>query len=378
MSMGGNHDDMSGALSFRAAVVKLDAAQKMATFYIMNTSPNRNHWGVTEKALGEAAPTIKGKPIGSGKGYKLGHFSPEESMNHGSFVDQSVKGSYMTATAKISDDQVWSKLEEQEWGPISVVISYFGAECSECGANIMEEGFNHSHLQKGIGYFKVTSFKFDRVDFVKDPAYPQAGIMEMAQAEDLSPNILQLAAGYYHSTGGAPGSSDPDEKRKRQNMTEKTVEELTAELQEKAKELDKVKADLKTATETIGTLSTQMAGFTDLKDRLDRYEASRHQDLVNQVAQARFDADLCKDLEAEKEALKDRADADLGLLLADAKLVKEKIRTQTKPVIKATYDDDKDQKTALEAAFEDARSRLIPDPKALFNRLGAEYPGGNN
>ena len=57
-------------LTFLAGLHKLDAATRTATFYIMNTSRNRNRWGVTEKALAEALPSLKGKKLGMGKDYR--------------------------------------------------------------------------------------------------------------------------------------------------------------------------------------------------------------------------------------------------------------------------------------------------------------------
>ena len=80
MSKQHNHE-----LVFIAGLHRLDAANKKAVFYLMNTSRNRNRWGVTQKALDEALPSLLKKPLGMGKDYKLGHFPDEESMNVGLF-----------------------------------------------------------------------------------------------------------------------------------------------------------------------------------------------------------------------------------------------------------------------------------------------------
>ena len=62
---------ISHELVFIAGLHRLDAANKKAVFYLMNTSRNRNRWGVTQKALDEALPSLLKKPLGMGKDYTL-------------------------------------------------------------------------------------------------------------------------------------------------------------------------------------------------------------------------------------------------------------------------------------------------------------------
>ena len=57
----------SHELVFIAGLHRLDAANKKAVFYLMNTSRNCNRWGVTQKALDEALPSLLKKPLGMGK-----------------------------------------------------------------------------------------------------------------------------------------------------------------------------------------------------------------------------------------------------------------------------------------------------------------------
>ena len=56
--------------NFFASLLNLNENEHTAKFYIMNTSPNRNRWGVTAQALDEALPTLIAKKIGLGKDYK--------------------------------------------------------------------------------------------------------------------------------------------------------------------------------------------------------------------------------------------------------------------------------------------------------------------
>jgi hypothetical protein len=54
----------------------------------MNTSRNRNRWGVTDKALEEALPTLKGKAIGMGANYKIDRHYPEgQTLDSGQLIE---------------------------------------------------------------------------------------------------------------------------------------------------------------------------------------------------------------------------------------------------------------------------------------------------
>ncbi len=86
-----------------------------ATFYLMNTTPNRNKWAVTDKALQEAIPTLPGKTIGCGPDHKIDQHYPNP-VNVGHFIHAEKPDSYALGTATITDSTAWSKLAEGEWG----------------------------------------------------------------------------------------------------------------------------------------------------------------------------------------------------------------------------------------------------------------------
>jgi len=337
----------------------------------MNTSMNRNRWGVTAKSLEEGAPTIKGKAIGSGKGYKTdGHYPEGETIDVGEFSSWEIPGSYMTATAVISDDTAWSNLKAGDWGPISVVLDAFEAHCSKCGEDVLDEGFEHDHLASNQGYLVVDSFKFVRVDFVDNPAYPQAGVMDVSAAGDLSP-IITLAAGYYQgsqSTGPGPGSRVPDEKKEKKLMT---PEELQAKLEEKEREIkelqkkvdgiDAIKAELEELKAAADDNDDEDPEVKGLKERLDKLDAERHDGLVVACAEARFKAGLATDLEQEKERLKAFTDPYLVTLTGDAEEYMKKLKAASPPRRpKANYDDD-EELTGFDAAFKASKDRLFPE-----------------
>ena len=72
----------------------------------MNTTKNRNRWAVTDKALEEGLPTLKGKPIGMGAGYKIDkHYPDGQTLDSGKFVSTEKPGAYALGTASIEDDE---------------------------------------------------------------------------------------------------------------------------------------------------------------------------------------------------------------------------------------------------------------------------------
>lgn len=195
-------------LIFRAAVhsVITGAEEHLATFYLMNTSENRNRWGVTDKALEEALPALIGKPVGCCEGYEIKRHC-KNPMNIGKWVATDKPDGYALGTIEITDPHVWEKLTAGEWGPVSVVITSYRESCSRCGENITEDPFAHDHVKEGTAYVVVESFNFSRVDFIEDPAYPQAGLLKLgAEAR------LELCAGYYtsQSIGGQRMNKDRD------------------------------------------------------------------------------------------------------------------------------------------------------------------------
>jgi len=341
----------------------------------MNSSPNLNRWAVTEKALKEGAPTIKGKPIGSGTEYRIDkHYPDDETIDVGTFSMSSVQDGYMTATAKITDNKAWDLLKANEWGPISVVILSYKSSCSECGADVNDEGYDHEHIKAGA-HINVESFKFHRVDFVDDPAYPQAGMIDLsAQVEDKS-QILTLAASYYaasHSNGAGPSSGGhhshtvpkTDDKRKKKSMTEPTVKELQAELESLSTERDDLTAKVDNLETEIETLKAARDSGDDsvelkeLRDEIDAMKASTHSDLVEATARSRFDAELVKDLKVEIERLGDFSAAHLEDLMADAKLVKAR-DSKVKREPRADFGDTTEDLDEFEAARKIVALRTI-------------------
>ena len=191
--------------SFIASTLSLDLkTQQTAVFYIMNTSRNRNRWAVTDRSLEQALPTLKGKSIGLGAGYKTDkHYPAGETIDVGKFIAAEKPGSYALATAEFQDPKTWELMKAGTLRAISVVIYSHQDTCSKCGCDLssIRDPYGQHQCLAAAGssaYVQVDSFVFKRVDFVDIPAYSQAGLLEMSAAGPASyQRALELAANYY-------------------------------------------------------------------------------------------------------------------------------------------------------------------------------------
>lgn len=183
--------------------VETGEEKRLATFYLLNTSLNRNNWRVTDKALKDALPGLLGKPLGCIPGYRVNHV--HEPIRVGRWVRVEKPDGYALATAEITDPVAWEKLGSGEWGPVSVVIRAFKVTCSECGWDIT--GSPDKHVASGGSHEVIESFVFDRVDFVAEPAYPQAGLLtldHLAWADGGAAAMYQASAVPFEETAEAP------------------------------------------------------------------------------------------------------------------------------------------------------------------------------
>jgi hypothetical protein len=336
---------------FYAAVYSVETGEEknLATFYLMNTTVNRNGWGVTDKALEEALTTILRKSIGCGPEYRVDQHYPEP-MQVGHFIRSEKPDGYALGTAEITDGTVWENLTSGKWGPISVVILSYRESCSFCGEELtgLEEPFEHKCIQEKAGFLLVESFVFDRVDFVDVPAYPQAGYVCIAAQQPVS---LELLAGFYEgnsqSTGqaqGSPGKNPDPELEKRKNMSE------TEQLQEQIQELQAKN------TELVDSKKGLEARVEQLEEELESMLLAIHNELAEEVLQARIKAGLVEDQEEERDTLRAIQDEVLESLLEDAHKVRAKLDSlSTKPKAKYAPVDS----NQLKAAIDEARARLF-------------------
>jgi hypothetical protein len=310
--------------SFLASIQKLTESTHTADFYIMNCSVNRNNWKVTKQALEEASPTIKKAPLGLGKDYKTGHYPDEESINIGKFTAYEQKGNYLQATATIEDPKAWNMMKNGELAAVSVVITVYRENCSLCGENLaelQEHWREHPCIKSGKACSQIESFKFHRVDFVDDPAYPQAGVQEMSAQADVS-QPLRLYAAYYESQGDA---SNKPSVLGEQTMSETPQDKKIAALEAANKEWQE-KAE------------ASAAEVAALKAQLEAIQKAQHEALVAEVLAARKEAGLADQCEAkEKEMLTAQTDAVLQIMKTDAQKTAAKLQAATENPPKAQF-----------------------------------------
>jgi len=306
---------LSHELVFIAGLHRLDAANKKAVFYLMNTSRNRNRWGVTQKALDEALPSLLKKPLGMGKDYQLGHFPDEESINVGLFSAFENKGNYALGTVDITDDKVLGMLEAGELGPISSVILPYYDTCSVCGEVLDANWESHPCIAENKAFSEVQSFEFHRFDFVDVPAYPQAGFMNFASIRDDKTVPLTLLASVY-SNSRFPNLQEQNK------VSEKQENEKIAALEQRA---TKAEADLKKAQDDA---SANAAKVNELSAELKAIKDEKHAGLVEQAYRARVEAGIAGVEKTDREMLAALDDKNLNLFTIEAVKIAKVVSTQ--------------------------------------------------
>ena len=330
-------------LSFVAGLHRLDVANKQAIFYLMNTSRNRNRWGVTAKALDEALPSLLKKPLGLGKDYVQGHFADANSIDVAAFSAYENKGNYAFGTADFSDCNALLKLEAGDLGPISAVIYPYYSTCSKCEEPLGENWDKHDCIASNQGYAVVHSFEFARFDFVDVPAYPQAGFMNFAGRKDKTVPLTLLAGVYEFSWS-------PKLQEQKKKVSETCENEKITALEQNNRQLE---ADLKKAQKDAEDAGKRIS---ELSSKLKAIEDEHHADLVEQAYRARVEAGVAGDEVAEREMLTKQSDDTLKLLASDAKKVASKIVAQGQFSPKTKYSSA--SQDSLEAAMKAQRARL--------------------
>jgi len=348
--------------------IKTGAEKNLATFYLMNTSPNRLGWGVTDKALEDALPTLlkQEMTIGCGPNYKTDKHYPN-SIPVGKWVSFEKPNGYALGTAEITDPVALRNLKSGAWGPISVVITSY-KDMKEDGRDLVE------------------SFTFKTVDFVDIPAFPQAGFMNFAGLHgETVVNPIELCASLYtsQSIGQAPGSLNPEELRK---MQKEEIEQLQA----KVKELEASVTTLSSYKKTPATEKTKLETekreleaqvktlenpdenpdikplkeeIKTLTDKLAAIEAEKHQDLLTACVEARFKAGLSTDKEADAEVLKDFSDDMLKFNTLEAGKVEE-MKEESEP-LKPKWKYTEKGKNDLQAAIDAKREAYGFAPRVI-------------
>ena len=317
-------------LTFLAGLHQVE--ENEATFYLLNTSPNRNRWAVTDKALTEALPTAIGKPIGCGPDYQTDrHYS--NPVNVGSFNEAWKPDGYALAKATITDPEAWNRLKQAKWGPISVVITSYYETCSQCQENLTDnpDPFQHNHIRKGTAHLQVHSFRFERADFIDAPAYPQAGRIP-----------IPLLASLYQSQPATELENHQEREEKKMSETE--------QLNQKIETLTAQNLELNESNQTLQTKVTSLEG------QLNEIQSAKHKQLVEETLAARQKAELVDEAEKERERLEAKTDMELTDLKDDAEKIAAKLKQRSEsPKAKNSHGNGDE----LKAAIEETRARLF-------------------
>lgn len=331
-SVGENPSAEEVELRFWAAVHSLTGEGRLATFYLMDTSLNRNNWRVTDEALEDALPSLLGKPLGCIPGHRVNHV--HEPIQVGRWIGSEKSDGRALATAEVTDEVAWERLRGGEWSPVSVVIKARKVRCSACGRDIT--GGPDEHIVDGRGHEVIESFEFSRVDFVSEPAYPQAGMVSMGRMAGVaSPGVLHLSRSILDGAQGPQGASPEPEGKKEKQVMESRLAQLEREL------------------ETMSAENTML-------------KAERQRELVDRALEARFRAGLVKDRVAEAERLRGLDIPILVLLTEDAARVAETMGRTASPGPKAVYA--AGGGGDIGGAVEDMRERLFGHRREASNR----------
>ncbi len=304
---------MSLELRFRASIQGLEAGErKLAKFYLMDTAVNRNGWMVTEEAMEAALPTLLGKPLGCIPGYRVDH--AHQPLTIGRFLSVHAEGGRALATAEVTDAEAWGRLAAGEWGPVSVVIRAQRVTCSGCGADIT--GGPDEHVLRGGAHEIVESFAFERVDFVSEPAYPGAGVVQIGD--------YSVSSSKWDGRGGAQGTRSKPPVVRDMNDDE-GLEVLRAE-------------------------------NTRLRGRLQGLEAEHRREALERALGARLRAGLCRDRQAEAERIGQLDDGALRIVAEDAEAVAERLTRMQTAGPKARY---AGAFAGCETELEEAKRRLF-------------------
>jgi len=249
----------------------------------------------------------------------------------------------------------------------SVVIQPYSAECSKCQAEFktVQEVREHEHIKNGSGYEVVTSFTFHRVDFVDIPAYPQAGVVDLAaSAEQGEQTLLPLYAAFYESQAQAQSQPGPNQVLNNQTIQEGT--QMADEFKEKIAALEQTIKDEQIKRAAAESKATEAeTAMTAIKAQLDQIVKEKHDNLVAEVYKARVEAGLTGKEETEdKKLLASIDDKTLSIMKNDALKVAQKVASLESPGPKTKFGQNStEEANQLKAKIEETRRSMGFAPK---------------
>jgi signal transduction protein with GAF and PtsI domain len=248
-----------------------------------------------------------------------------------------------------------------------VVITSYRETCSACGQLLTgeENPFEHECIKGGDAFIQVESFTFNRVDFINAPAYPQAGLLEIAADAQRAVVPMELLASVYTSQsldhlgwGAGPPGDDPEARSKRRksaNMSEKTLQDAKAKIEELQSSVAALTAERDTLKAKVEN-PVKDPELEAVKTELEAIKKERHNALVAAAVDTRFKAALIAKKDEEAERITSFTDDYLRLLAEDAAKVAAKLVDATPTGPKAQYE--KGDSDEFAAALEASRKQM--------------------
>ena len=148
----------------------------LAKIYAIDATMNRNRWGVTPRALGEALNRLKNVPILGPP--ELGHRSTK---TVGHVVDWEANGA-VYVTAEITDPDAWRRIQKGEWRYVSPKV---------IAGRVFE-------TPEGEWLDEIDWIHFA---FVENPAFPQAGVVDTFEGCSFWASFEAAYTGHYLKKG---------------------------------------------------------------------------------------------------------------------------------------------------------------------------------
>lgn len=322
--------------------------KNFALIHAIDTSMNKNDWGVTDKGLRQALDRLIGTPVMAQT--PDGHKTDWEI---GAVKNYRFNGG-VTIEHEVTDPEAWDHIhKKKDWNTISPKV------------------IAGKILKTPEGEWLDT---FDWVHFcyVDDPAYSENILLDSYAAENEDGFFKSFEAAFHshkrdNHKGGIRKLSEDD----------KTPEQLEAELKVANKSIEKHETDQKTAAkelkdanakleklegefnefkeahpedppeleDRVHTLEAELKTAKKLKEDLDKkfkaIEEDHHLERISEVLDARENAGLCDDREAELKMFRSYSAEHLAQLKADAeRIVKLAKVIRASPKAKYTTEDE--------------------------------------
>ena len=264
------------SFTYLAQVKPLENSERhYAQIYVIDTTANKAGWQVTDEALKNALGSLIGKPL-------LAYPDHSGTIEVGRFIDVAKPDGYAIGGAEITDEEAWSKIQDEEWKYVSPQVKGFWVTNEDDVSVLYDFGFEH-------------------VAFIPNPAYPNARVLNAQMEEG---GLRTFSAALTSELDQVRNKKEKKKKGENKKLSEDTAVELRTEL---------VKAQTK--------IAALESANNELKADLDRIVGERHSKRVGDLVDLRLKAGLVETDKRDEEVgrLSELGDDTLNVLIADTK-----------------------------------------------------------